>query len=557
MISAMNRLLFTRFLACVYAANFATLVVMNATGMFVAATSLVWLAALAVVGRFCLKLQPRRFQLSFDGLSLTFLGLLLIMLVASKATYLLDWLPGQAVLSHSDDYARILEILAMTGNDRYPLLFPGNTDYVFSFYYASLYPFAVMAQLGFFLTLKEVVALGNIFYYILILGSLYEIVWLLLRDRARVRLALFMLTIFGGLDWLFFLGQGVDHYEMWALRFDGHLQYSSIFTSLTWVIHHFNGAYGCLVAYVCFIAARHPGGNRQRYTFVLILFASAFYASPFAVLVVPLLFAWHYRLTWRLIAHGPGLAVCVSWLIPLYVFLGRTSQEWTWAVCKLAIPFSDSFWINKAVSFPLFVLLVPVIEWLGIPLLLLLFWRRWGKGRSMIVCAWVFFLSTYLVQYSMANNWCMRGMVIPIFIFIFQFARLVPKTTLTAPFRAGMGARVAVGLLLAVLCLGTLGEARGRIFNSLQRSGFYYQWQGKEVPKLLASDIHGMAISEEKVLPWEKVKGINPFFRYDPEKFINKVPLENMEYFERELIRDPVGNYWLMHWLFPAEEPQN
>ena len=157
---------FTKVLLSVLLANYFSFVLFYVLEIPVSVTPVAYLiiftAALFGIG----KIRFRRTDFPVDKASLFFLGLALLLLTVPRLTYLFDWLPDNTTLTHSDDYARMLELLAMTGNSIYPLMSPSNADFPFSFYYSTLYPFSLMKLSFPLMTIKESISLGNLFYHI-------------------------------------------------------------------------------------------------------------------------------------------------------------------------------------------------------------------------------------------------------------------------------------------------------------------------------------------------------------------------------------------------------
>lgn len=535
---------FTRILLATILANLGAFVVLYIGRLEVSFTVPVYLSFFLGSVYLANRLRFRPTRIEADGPSLTMLAIALLLLTLPRLTYLLDWLPGNTTLSFSDDYARMLEVLAMTANESYPLLSPSNTDYLFSYYYAGLFPMAVIKLALPVLTIKESIALGNFYYHTIILLSLYEISHLVLGSQIqKVRILIFLFTLFGGLDWV---AKGdfsalYGHFEWWQKRLSGNTQLSSFYTGMFWTVHHFLAAYTAILAYCIAYLSCADGRKQPRDIMILLLLISIFYTSPFVFLsLIPFLL-----IHWKKILHV--LAQKASWLIiiasipPIAIFLNRVAESpYIWSTFRLTI--TDHFLLDKMLSLPLYLILVPVMELAGIPLILLAIIGRLNKlERKHLLAAWAFFVLTYFLAYAHGNNFAMRGMLLPTAVFFFLFAAHWPEL------RAMIGQRYTPALILlaALFTVGTLMESAGRLKVGIARSqllgsAFGITPRKKTVLQALKFPVYATATRKDlTVIPYEDLQYAIRRNRYDYEKFIDHIRLDRMFGYEKDLIRKP------------------
>ena len=541
----MSRLLssfwFTRLTASVIAANYLTLVVLNAAKAPVGLTPVLYLLLLCGMVYVSGWFTPRRHSAAGNRPALALVGIALVLLTIPRLTYLLDWLPQNTTLTHSDDYARMLEVLAMTANKSYPLLSPSNSMYLFSFYYTALYPFAVLKLALPVLTIKECIAAGNLFYHLVMLLSIYEVSQVLLRQRRRATALVFFCSVFGGAEWMTFRPFApLGHFEWWQLQFfSGNTQVSSFYTAQFWVVHHFVAAYAAVLAYVFLFCTRCAKGHTAKTAFVSTLLLSSFYSSPFSFLPLPLFLIVHRRVVLgKFMRIWPNYALALSALIPLYLFLGKLpGQTFTWSTFRLQA--TGVFWVDKVISLPLYLALVPLVEFLAIPMLLLGMWRRLtSRQRQYVILCWVFFASTYVVAFSGVNNYCMRGMLLPSFIFLVVFAYHWPDLLKRWQLRTGRPGAALVYAVVLLSSIGTLKESAARGMEAAGKMALSYRMLGGKPPAVLTLPVYEVAVSSD--IEKFDANRFPPQFRfhfYEFEKFVEGLELEDMLVWEKELLR--------------------
>ncbi len=350
-----------------------------------------------------------------------------------RLVYLLQWLPNTEVRVLGDDFAHLAELASMTLSASYPLRSPASGDFLFSFYYASFYPAAVLFLAVPFLTLKDALVAGNFFYHLLILLSIVEVAHLFFRRAGQIRWFVFLMTFFSGLDWLARPFQLTTMYEWWQKDyFKANTQISSFYTGMYWTIHHVVGFWAIVMAAVWLFYAFAPGASRShaghdrlrrrhaargrwpKPLVISLLAAGAFYCSPFSVLALPFFAVLHVKLLWRHVVRTWMFAyTAVLALIPLFLFIHRQAAS-TLEPSTFRLQVTGEFWLDKLISLPIFLLFVPIVEFAAIPFLLLLVVRRMTKlDRRYFAMTVPFYVIIYLVAFSNTGNFSMRGMFLP------------------------------------------------------------------------------------------------------------------------------------------------
>jgi hypothetical protein len=548
MTRAFTSLLFSRLLASVLGANYLSFVVLNATNANVYLTPILYLIFFAGLFYLSKKIKPRKFSAPIDLISLAMMGCLFLLLILSRLPYIFDWLPNMLCLLPHDDYARLPEVLAMTANEKYPLMSPSNAMYPFSFYYTSLYPFAVFKLLIPFLTIKEGLAIVHALYYGLIIFSLYEVACITLRDQSKIRTLIFLCTLFGGFDWLMksrfaspTLFELSGHAERWQESFGVNASIQSIFNNLMWAIHHFIGAYSAILAYVFLFKVRITSKYPLKILLVSILLLSSFYSSPFAFLSVSLFILLHYRLIWRRFINPYTIVLAASALIPLSIFMNKfPGPSFAPGGFTMRFPIADEFRLTPFISLFAFFFLVSIIDFAGIPFLLMSAWRKLCRmDKRYFITACLFIISTYFVVYSGDKNYSMRGAIIPSFVFFWLFAKHSTSCLVCFNFIPKTIRWVLFSLIIIAASYGTLKEASGRIKEVNSYCGYRLQLEKDWKPNNLYLI---STTSSIKTLTFaEAMKNVNDqrLQVYMSEKFISDLPLEQMTRQESELIRKP------------------
>ena len=583
---------FSRFFSAVVIANFLTLALMNLlqlpvyTAVFVYAGSV--LAGLHLLSR----LRLRSVRSPLDKTSLWIAIGALVLLTVPRLVYALQWLPNTEVRVIGDDYAHLAELAAMVYSNSYPLRSPPSPDFLFSFYYASFYPPAVIFMALPFLTLKDALIAGNFFYHLLILFSIVEAGHLFFRGKWQIRWFVFLLTFFSGLDWLTKPLQLTTTYEWWQKDFfAANTQISSFYTGMYWTVHHVVGFWAVVMAAVWlfysyvprFYRVRNRAGMRSGERAVVVtgdstapdlmplpfprfhvqgrwpkplaislLAAGAFYCSPFSVLALPFFAVLHWRLIWRHVVRTWMFAyAAVLAAVPLFLFLHRQAESalepstFRWQV-------TGDFWLDKLISLPVWLLLVPLVEFAGIPFLLLLVVRRMTPlDRRYFAMTVPFYLIIYVAAFSNTGNFSMRGMFLPTFVLFYLFAKYSPALAARLGFReegglpgrGGASRKWLLGALTALFVIaGSVGAFKmgGAMLNiGWLNTSVPYRMSGEPLPKELTYPYRDLVFDRSVTTYTPTDADRKGRAKYNVEKLMDGLPVADMSLWERELMRYP------------------
>lgn len=545
MLRNFQRFQFSRILATILIANFLCLVVLNLFEMKVYNTVFVYLFSVLVIYHIVQAIQFRKVPITIDNCCLTFVFSVLLLLLLSRLTYLTDLIPKNTVLVIGDDYARLAELISMTKSESYPIKHPSNQTYLLSFYYTSLFPLAVVKLLFPILSLKNVIALGNFFYQGLFLLSLFEVSHCLLSNYIERRLLIFFCTLFGGFEWLTSPTLFWGHFEWWQeLSFHGNTQISSFFSGLFWTFHHFIAFYACVLMFV-FLFYTIKKSNHTKIVLVLLLAASAFYSSPFGVISVPLFILIHRRVVWNKICCSRVFPFfIIMLLIPAFIFVGKLPSQ-RFVMSTFHVAFTGNCIYDKILSIPIFFFIVPIIEFAGIPLLLLLMWNKLSRiSRQYLLASLSFLFLTYVIAFSGDNNLCMRGMFLPSFVFFILFSKHYAIAFIWSKenklFKY-FSPRPIIWILACILSIGTLKEFTTQLLYALENTRVVYTLMGKQPPSRLTTMVYQLARDSTQntiAIPHGQDFDINEW-KYNLEHLFDHEEITNMAFWEKELIRMP------------------
>jgi hypothetical protein len=442
----------TRILALTCLANTLTFALCNALKLPVALTPYLTIASLGLAWYLLHGLSVRRCS-NPPGPAGWLIGAgFALALILPRLVYPLEWLPDHTVDAVFDDYARLAELTAMTLGDNYPLRHPANQSFTLSFYYAAFLPMAALKLLLPVLTLKDCIFVVSSFYFLLLGASLVEVSYRLTRDRASALLLLFLTTWFAGFDWLW--GQWLsfaDHNEWWAQQvFERPSQWSSLFTAGQWTVHHFLGFYLPVISWVLLRYTRFPARWGKPLCVPMLLVAALFH-SPFGFLPVVLFgLAW-LPLFWRRFGlHWAAAINLLLLLAPLSIFTQRLAND-TLVFQMALLPNTDIASTAIGTSLLAYLLLLPLVDMAGIPLLLVFLMRHFSRLEKFLLgAALVYFASTFFIHAPLFNNYSMRGLLLPAFVMFTLFAR--HWRALPAP--------LITPLLLALVVGGGIGTAK-------------------------------------------------------------------------------------------------
>jgi hypothetical protein len=536
---------FTRWLCSLLLANLASLVLLN--GLHLRPVCLLAIYPTAVAGfRWWLsraRVRRARWLPAPWTLwaALVFVGLLTV----PRLPYLLEWIPANPVVASADDYGHLAELVSMTLSERYPLRHPSNQDYLLSHYYTAFYPMAWLKAAAPRLTLKDCLLAGNALYHFLLVMSLIEVATRLLPSRRGGLLLLFLATFFGGWDWLFQARLSFSHSEHWPrLAFHALREVSSGYTALFWVVHHF-AAFWCVVAGYVFARYSRLRRRWEKPLLVGLLLVAGAFSSAFVLLPVPLLFAPElWQLARRAGRTRMVLPLAAAFCVPLFLYFGRLQHgvfRWT----PIRLEWYASPLANVLVSFLVYVLAVCLVDFAGIPILLLGAIRRMGRAeRRWLAGALGFLACTWAIGSVGYNNLCMRGMMLPGFVFFLLFARWVGQWHML-----WTGRRRALAVALAlVLSWGTLREAAWLLYQPLMFSSWYWSVRGLPLPPAVTPFLHPAypRLARDPAVRYyvpdqtDRV-GLDKF---NAEKLVRGIAPGEMDEAELELLRAPLSG-WL------------
>jgi hypothetical protein len=570
---------FTRWLCSLLLANLASLVLLNALRLRPVCLLAIYPAAVAGFRWWLGRARVRRARWLPAPwtlwVALAFVGLLAV----PRLPYLLEWAPTNPVIAQADDFGHLAELVSMTLSERYPLRHPSNQDYLLSHYYTAFYPLAWLKAAAPRLTLKDCLLAGNALYHFLLVMSLIEVATRWLPSRRGGLLLLFLATFFGGWDWLFYARLPFNHSEHWPrLAFHAWREVSSHYTALFWVVHHF-AAFWCVVAGYLLARYSRLGRRWEKPLLVGLLLVAGVYSSAFVLLPVPLLFApelWLLaRRVWRTRMVLPLAAV---FSVPLFLYFGRAQHgAFRWAPIRLewcATPLADAL-----VSLVVYVLAVCLVDFAGIPILLLAAIRRMGRAERRWLAGGLGFLAcTWAVEWVGFNNFCMRGMMLPGFVFFFLFARWAGEQPVAkVSFGAGSGAKslirragqfgcetfvtgsqrrmawtgrrraLAAAVALA-LSWGTLREAAFVLSQPLMFSSWYWRARGLPPPAAVARRLRPAypRLARDPAVRYyvpDRADRVG-LDKFNAEKLVRGIAPGEMNGVELELLRAPL-NGWL------------
>ncbi|MGA2267836.1 MAG: hypothetical protein ABSH44_05130 [Bryobacteraceae bacterium] len=535
----MARLGFSRALCTVALANLTALVVLNALGWKSWCLLLVYPPALVGFGRLLFRAQVRPCPRPVPGILIVMAFAFWILLTSPRLLYLAEWMPATVVLAQADDPARLAELASLTLGGNYPLPHFANQGYLLSFYYAALYPMAFLKLALPFLTLKDVLVLGNAIYHLLILFSLVEFSHRTMPSPARSAVFLFLCTFFAGFDWAFYLGSSSRHIELWhAERFGYARQVSSSFTAMYWVVHH---VFALCTLLAAALLARFLRFRRRVWKPLLLswLLVSALYSSLWTLLPLPLVAArelrWLGRRLWRTGVWPLAVGAAV---VPAFLFTRRVDSGSLW-LSPVRYAFPGPEWLTIPLSGVTYLLLVSTIDLGCLPLWLLLRCRRFSPPeRRWYAGAMAFFATTFVVESVGTNDYCMRGMFLPVVVFFALAARHLVVPPSNVWLRAG---------LALVLSLGCWSEWSRRSLAILETSTFYWCIRGQrppaEVARFLRPRYRELARSGSRFYSPDEVDR-RSVHKYDACKLIVDTPPGDMLVPERQLLRYPKRN-WL------------
>jgi hypothetical protein len=182
--------------------------------------------------------------------------------------------------------------------------------------------------------------------------------------------------------------------------------------------------------------------------------------------------------------------------------------------------------------------LVTTIEFCFIPVVVAIFFTRLTRtDKAYFVVATAFFVSTYVVAFTNFNNYSMRGMILPTFVFYFLFAKYAPKIPSLRIWWTSQVRRYSFVIPLCLLfSFGTLLELFSHARVSVKSMAISHNVLLGEDPRLrFPVDYRKLARDRSTKIYRPTVD--KPMRYYNAEKMIEGVTLERMSRGELEQLR--------------------
>jgi hypothetical protein len=417
-----------RLTLAIFGADFLTMLAMNCLRLRPSATPWIFFPATALfftLSRSCcsVELQPRLSPAYVRRLicaAIAFGGLC----AAVRWAYVAEPFRHQISAAVGDDLWHIQELNSLVNSPRYPAgssFVPAN---YLSFYYASWMPaVALYFALPFhFFTLSTALFAVNALYDLLLPLTLLGIALPLAKSRRQMNWAIYLVALWSGVQSLYSVQQPF-HDDSWPLRdlFGLNLQFSNFATLMIWVIHHLCSAVALLLA----DSIWRGGREFRRVAFCSVLLAFSVNSSAFVVLgaaplLLFLLIRESRREMWPAVACL-GLAGALAAPL-LWIYLRKPEGigfqmplhhgHWMHLPNWLALPAID--WRHGFASGLALFLILLIVQFFFVPWFIA---RGWGvltrSDRALSAISVAYLLSTYCVGFTGANNYCMRGAIVP------------------------------------------------------------------------------------------------------------------------------------------------
>jgi hypothetical protein len=557
----LKSLLFSRILAAMLIANILTMSLCNLFELKIISLVFIYPAFLLLIMPVLASGTNKRTSMKISTNMILWMFVMWAILTMIRLPYSLEWLPGNQAFVLFDDNARLADLISMTLSDSFPLKNPLNQNYLLSYYYAALMPLAFFKLAIPLLTLKDVLFLGNALYHFLILFSLLEVSNLLLPSRKSIWIMIYLCTAFGGLDWLADIvlngNSLIAHHEWWQKNslMHGNAQISSVFTGLVWAYSHFTAAHACVLAFVLLYYFIF------RYQFVKPLFiglilVSGFHSSIFALVPLALIGIVEYRYLRKILMNFKILLpLALIFVVPLFLYAGRIIHTGM-KFASFRISITDMVVLDKILSFPVWFILASAIDLAFIPVLLCFLYAKFTPKEKMYFAAsLLFFLSTYIAAFAQGNNYSMRGMNLPSFIFFFLFAKYVPNHPAIAKIFSKSRAIAIAAMALVLFSIGTfieIGWCTKMSYGVMSVMGNRF---GVRLPEYIIRRNYRTIARDSSSKRYDRspddcIQYKMPSMphqrctHFNAEKLMD-VPIDNMDKWEKEFLRLPKANrFW-------------
>jgi len=562
----------------IFLANIITMLVLNTFVLANYFFIVVYLSALlfsaGLIRKAGLNLLPAPSSLDYlsdrDRNILWFFTIILsLLLIIPRASYFLEFLSQSVVYPVcDDDYWHIQELNSLINSGRYPAQSSFLAGKYLSFYYAPcLLAVFLYKLLPFnFVTIKFVLALADSLYIILIINSILVIILKISGSRNQLYLLIYLFFLHAGIESIGIFRTPLEHHEWWMSWVAGaNVQISSFVTLAFWVIHHLSAALALVLAGLIFQALPAPSG-RDRWaaiTIISLLIVYSFYSSVFVFIgAAPFMLYLFITGSWQ---HKKSLTLIFSlslvFALPiLWIYLSKVGPEVESGFQFL--PFTSYFpgslagqWWGKLVDLTnagvvivglcgFFPFLLCLLGELLVPCFLLIMAGASGIKMStrdvqLLLLSSLFLLSIYFISFSGANNYAMRGAIIPLFIIYYLAAQYGSEINLHDKIRI---------ILLVVLALGSINEVGAnfrQLINPIKPSAAARPFL-KNIYRLNA-DRHISRLSRAEVIAQVPIDDEGLFYYYLVEKLLDKKQPLLRE--DLELVSDgPFGPWKYQDW---------
>ena len=329
-----------------------------------------------------------------------------------------------------DDLGHIQELAAIVHSDQFPPISTFDLSKYLSLYYAPWMLGAALYWTGLLLTVKQALAVTILIYHLFFSYFVVYASKALFAEKEMQRAFVILCVLYGGFDFLYWLS-GLSpvlttDIEWWAEAFGFHLQFSNFFTLTLWVPHHCIAVLAILFGlYVIQISQKTTARVLAGMCFACGVFSSVFVAVGSLLLV-----CWTFIRGRQLNAIPVSLATFVVCCAPLWwIYLGKDGSSGFEIFGALTGVWLD----HKGTAFLAFLLVIS-LELIPIGGSALYSGARHRNRLWLIGPAAMYLLSTFLVAYTGANNYAMRGSIVPILTLtyaatptIFSWVRSVPR----------------------------------------------------------------------------------------------------------------------------------
>ena len=432
-----------RTLLAIFCANFATMLAMNSLKLAAALQPWVYFPLLVLFWWATKMVAPRTERLTelFPQREAAWLvaGVLVMgLLFASvRFQYPLEPVMHRLALGIEDDASHTQELNSLINSQHYPAQSSFTLSDYFSMYYAAwMLPVALYWLLHFsFVTFKTVLFLGNGIYAVLFPLALAYIVSEAAQSKRQVYWAIYLGGFWCGLEWLVMLANPLVPYPFWLMKLGLHLDFASYAQSTTITNHHLSSAVAMLLC--AYVWHRFRGAGCV--LFVSLLLCYAFYSSVFAFLGG---FPFALYLWVRSLRTRAGDAIAVSALSFLLIF----PMLWMFLRKPGPVAFEFPEQHPRLIQLPRLLggLHLHYGFWSGLLLFMavimlqfayftyVLVFKRQTLSRNEAVLAGLaslYIISTYFIGFSHANNYCLRGYVVPAFVLCWIASSRMPTLT--------------------------------------------------------------------------------------------------------------------------------